>query len=109
MKHVYHSILFSALDRYGSLLFFLVSTGILARLLTPREFGIYSVVNAITTIVATSFQEFGGANYLIQKPSLTQQNIRTAFTIVFTMSATFTVLLFMLRDVIAHFFSQPGM
>ena len=109
MKHVYHSILFSALDRYGSLLFFLVSTGILARLLTPREFGIYSVVNAITTIVATSFQEFGGANYLIQKPSLTEQNIRTAFTIVFTMSATFTVLLFMLRDVIADFFSQPGM
>jgi O-antigen/teichoic acid export membrane protein len=109
MKHVYHSILFSALDRYGSLLFFLVSTGILARLLTPREFGIYAVVNALATIVATSFQEFGGANYLIQKPSLSQQNIRTAFTIVFAISAAFTVMLFVLRDLIADFFSQQGM
>jgi O-antigen/teichoic acid export membrane protein len=108
MNRVYHSIFFSALDRYGTLLFFLVSTGILARLLTPTEFGIYAVVNAMTTIVATSFQEFGGANYLIQKPSLSQQNIRTAFTIVFAMSATFTVTLFILRDLIAGFFSQEG-
>jgi O-antigen/teichoic acid export membrane protein len=109
MKQVYQSIFFSALDRYGSLLFFLVSTAILARLLSPVEFGIYAVVNALTTIIATSLQEFGGANYLIQKPSLSDQNVRTAFTIIFAISGTFTIALFFLRTPIASFFSQQGL
>ena len=61
---VRRSILFSALERYGGLIFFLASTAILSRLLTPQEFGIYAVINAITAVIAASFQEFGGANYL---------------------------------------------
>jgi O-antigen/teichoic acid export membrane protein len=108
MKRVYHSIFFSALDRYGSLIFFLISTAVLARLLSPAEFGIYAVVNALTTIIAISFQEFGGSNYLIQKPHLSEQHVRTAFTIILAMSATFAVLLFLLRNPIAYFFAQDG-
>jgi O-antigen/teichoic acid export membrane protein len=108
MKRVYHSIFFSALDRYGSLIFFLVSTAVLARLLSPAEFGIYAVVNALTTIIAISFQEFGGSNYLIQKPHLSEQHVRTAFTIILAMSATFAVMLFLLRNPIAYFFAQDG-
>ncbi|MBV9532184.1 MAG: lipopolysaccharide biosynthesis protein [Bradyrhizobium sp.] len=108
MKRLYHSILYSAIDRYGSLIFFFVSTGVLARLLSPAEFGVYAVVNALTTIAGTSFQEFGGSNYLIQKPSLTERDIRTAFTIVFALSAVFTAGLLFLRGPIATFFAQKG-
>ncbi|QPF86540.1 oligosaccharide flippase family protein [Bradyrhizobium genosp. L] len=109
MKSVYRSILLSAIDRYGSLLFFVVSTAILARLLTPAEFGIYAVANALTTIVSTSFQEFGGSNYLLQKPSLSEQSIRTAFTVIFGISAVFTATIFLLRGEVASFFSQDGL
>ena len=46
---IHRSILFSALERYGSLFVFVASTAVLSRLLTPREYGIYAVVNAIVT------------------------------------------------------------
>ncbi len=70
MSSVQRSIFFSAIERYGGLLLFFISTAILSRLLTPTEFGIYAVVNAVVAIFAASFQEFGGANYLIQKAGL---------------------------------------
>ena len=53
---VRRSILFSALERYGGLIFFLASTAILSRLLTPQEFGIYAVISAITGVIAASFR-----------------------------------------------------
>jgi O-antigen/teichoic acid export membrane protein len=81
MNLLHRSILFSAVERYGSLLFFVASTAILSRLLTPAEFGIYALINAVTAILTASSQEFGGANYLVQKPTLSEENIRTAFTI----------------------------
>jgi O-antigen/teichoic acid export membrane protein len=109
MNRLHLSIFFSALERYGSLFFFLVSTAVLSRLLTPEEFGIYAVVNALTSIVAVAFQEFGGANYLIQKQSLSEQNTRTAFTIISCTSLLLTVFFFALRDVAAWFFSQEGL
>lgn len=108
MTRVYRSIFFSALDRYGSLLFFLISTAILARLLSPSEFGVYAVINALTTVVAVSFQEFGGSNYLIQKADLLEQHVRTAFTVIFTTSVTFAFLLFVFRHHIATLFTQDG-
>src|SRR4051794_23865475 len=106
---VRRSILFSALERYGGVVFFLVSTAILSRLLTPREFGIYAVVSAITAVIAASFQEFGGANYLIQKSSLSDGDIRSAYTVTLCLSVLFAAALFALRDVAASFFSEEGL
>jgi O-antigen/teichoic acid export membrane protein len=109
MNLLHRSIFFSAVERYGSLLFFVVSTAILSRLLTPAEFGLYALVNAITAIIAASFQEFGGANYLIQKPTLSEQNIRTAFTATLFLSIAIAAIFFGFRDFAAWFFSEKGL
>ena len=65
INSIHQSIFFSALERYGSVVCFVVATAILSRLLTPQEFGIYAVVGSLTAVAAASFQEFGGANYLV--------------------------------------------
>jgi O-antigen/teichoic acid export membrane protein len=109
MNLIHRSILFSAVERYGSLIFFLISTAVLSRLLTPEEFGIFAVINALTAVIIASFQEFGGANYLIQKPSLSEKDIRTALTITLCVSVFFAAVLFSLRDVLASFYSQEGL
>ena len=44
MNSVQRAIFFSAVERYASVVLFFVSTAVLARLLTPKEFGIYAVV-----------------------------------------------------------------
>jgi O-antigen/teichoic acid export membrane protein len=109
MNSIHRSIFFSAVERYGTLFLFLISTALLSRLLTPAEFGVYALINALTAVVAASFQEFGGANYLIQKQPLTEHHIRTAFTITMCLSALFAVAVFELRGVAAWFFSEEGL
>src|SRR4051812_25593050 len=98
MSSIHLSIFFSAVERYGSLLLFLFSTAVLSRLLSPEEFGVYAVINAILFVISASFQEFGGANYLIQKKPLSEENIRTAFTITFCISIVVGISLFTSSD-----------
>jgi O-antigen/teichoic acid export membrane protein len=109
MSPVHRSIFLSAVERYGSLLFFLLSTAILSRLLTPEEFGIFAIVNALTVVLAAAFQEFGGANYLVQRTVLSRQNIRTAFTVTLSLSVLVGAALFALGDAIAVLFAQDGL
>jgi O-antigen/teichoic acid export membrane protein len=109
MTSIHRSIFFSGVERYGSLLLLLFSTAALSRLLTPSEFGIYAVINAVVAVIAASFQEFGGANYLIQKKMLSEQNIRTAFTITFCISIIIGIALFICSDALVWFFRQDGL
>lgn len=108
MTEVHKPLLFSALERYGSFLFFVISAAILARLLSPEEYGIFALVSALTSVIVAYFQEFGGSNYLIQRPSLSEQNIRTAFTVTLLLSLSIALVLFGLRDLAAQFFGQDG-
>lgn len=109
MGLVRRSLAFSAAERYASVVISMLSTAVLARLLTPQEFGVYAVLSALTAVASASFQEFGGANYLIQKTKLGEKDIRTAFTITFCMSVAFAVALFESRNIAARFFEQDGM
>jgi O-antigen/teichoic acid export membrane protein len=109
MTLVQRSIFFSAVERYVNLVLFFVATAVLSRLLTPKEFGTYVVVNALTAVIASSFQEFGGANYLIQKRELSRASVRTAFTIMLVISALIGVALFALADGLSRFFEQAGL
>ena len=109
MTPVQRSIFFSAVERYASLALFFAATAVLSRLLTPAEFGIYAVVNALTAVIMATFQEFGGGNYLIQKHGLSRDSVRTAFTVTFAISALVGVVLFALSGPLSRLFSQDGL
>ncbi|MET4479987.1 oligosaccharide flippase family protein [Bradyrhizobium sp. F1.13.3] len=108
MNSVQRSVLFSAVDRYAGLVLFLVSTAVLSRLLTPSEFGVFAVVNALTAVITAAFQEFGGANYLIQKRELSRGTIRTAFTITLGISLAIALILFATADVVSRLVAQDS-
>jgi len=59
------SLIFSFLDRYGTAVLNLVGTLLLARLLSPRDFGIYSVAISVVALVAV-VRDFGVGNFLLQ-------------------------------------------
>jgi len=109
MISVHRSIFFSAVERYASLLLFFFSTAILSRLLTPKEFGVYAVVSAITSVFSASSQEFGGTSYLIQKPSLSTEHTRTAFTISLCLSVAIGIGFCLLGEVLGTMFGADGL
>lgn len=106
MTSVQRSILLSAADRYGNLILIFVATAVLSRLLSPAEFGVFAVVNAIGAVLTASFQEFGGANYLIQKRDLSSEDVRSAFTVTFGISLGIAGLLFALGGPLSQWFAE---
>lgn len=106
---IHRSMLLSAATRYGDILLTVLATFVLARLLSPEDFGSFAVISALAAIVTASYSELGGSNYLVSKADLTLAGIRTAFTVTVILSLCFAGALAALSDVVASFFSRPGL
>ncbi len=109
MDSIHRSIGFSAISKYASTTFQLLCVAALARLLTPAEFGIYATVYAFMIVANVTSREFGGANYLIQKPDLAIDDVRTAFTISFVMAAALAGGLLASSGLIASFYGERAL
>lgn len=107
MGSVRKSLLLSALDSYLGLLLQIASTVIIARILTPEEVGIFAVA-AVFAALASTFRDFGVAEYLIQERELSSDAIRAAFTVNIVVSWGMAALLFGLSPVIADFYRING-
>ncbi len=56
------------------------STVIVARLVSPRDFGIFAMATAVTTVINV-FMQFGLAKYLMREADLSPETLRSAFTV----------------------------
>ena len=86
----------------------LLVLSVLARLLSPDEFG---VVGAVLIVVAFSniFAEVGVAPSLIQRPEIQERHLRTALAITVLLGSSFTALLLLVAPYIAAFFRIDGL
>lgn len=108
MNALHRSFILSAVERYASLVVMFVTTAVLARLLSPEEFGVYAVIGAVTTTIALTTHEFGGANNIIQKEDLSEGYIRTAFTVTVILSMAVGLGLFWAADAMGAWFKVEG-
>lgn len=101
-----HSVEWSAV---GSLLSygitFLVGI-ILARLLTPEEYGLIGIVTIFTTIIA-GFVDSGFSSALIRKIDVSHDDYNTMFFTNMVFSISLYVILFWGASFIAYFFERP--
>lgn len=98
--------LFSYLDRYASLLLFVVTSMILARLLTPAEMGVFSV-----TMVFLSFtgplKDLGASQYIIQEKHLEPAMIRSAWAIQLGLGLLLAIFVLGVSQFVAEFYREP--
>src|ERR1700749_3706433 len=106
MANLRRALLFASGGRYLVMGVNLLAAAVLARLLTPAEYGI-SVLGASLLGVAEAVRELGSVAYLVQQKDLTQVKIRTVFTISLIVTLTGTVVLWMLSDSFAQFYGMP--
>lgn len=74
------SLFLSFLDRYSRIAIRFASMAILARLLTPKEYGVFTIGWVIIS-VTQALRDFGVMSFLIQEKTITRQLIQTAFGI----------------------------
>jgi O-antigen/teichoic acid export membrane protein len=80
---------------------------ILARLLTPADFGMVSVALVVTGFVGI-FGELGLTPAVIQRESLEPTHIRTAFTASLAFAVAISTALWLASPLLARFFAMPA-
>lgn len=101
------SLAYSFADSYLALPLQLVSTMVIARLLTPAETGVFAVA-AVFAALASTFRDFGVAEYLIQEKDLKPEHLRAALTVNLLTSWLMALLIFSSAPWVADFYRDPG-
>jgi len=84
----------------------LVSTVILARLLTPRDFGLVAMVTTVTGVLRV-FKDAGLSTATVQRQRITQAQVSNLFWINVAVSALTGFIVAALAPVIARFYHNP--
>ena len=79
---------------------------ILARILSPREFGLIGMLT-IFIAISQSFVDSGFSNALIRKKNCTQKDYSTVFYFNLAVGILFYAILFFLAPLISSFFNEP--
>jgi PST family polysaccharide transporter len=84
----------------------LASVMILARLLTPRDFGLVGMVTALTGVLGL-FRDFGLSSAAIQRVNVTEEQVSTLFWINILVGAILAVLTLLMAPAISLFYHEP--
>lgn len=96
-------IIWSFINQGGAQVLNLIITFILARLVSPEEFGTIAMVTVFTGF-AIRFVDFGFSASLIQKKEVSQNDINTVFFFNVISGIVLTILFFFLSPFIAEFY-----
>ena len=100
-----HGVAWSAADNVSQYIVSFIVSIVLARLLTPDDYGLLGIV-AIFTSICTALINGGFANALIRKKEVTDDDYNTAFIVNLTLSVLFYAIIYMCAPLIADFFHR---
>ena len=105
-KKAVSGMIWTALQRYSTILIQFISGIILARLLTPQDYGCIGML-AIFIVLAETFVDSGFGSALIQKKNTTQVDYSTIFFWNLGMAVLLYVVLYLTAPAIARFYRIP--
>jgi O-antigen/teichoic acid export membrane protein len=108
MPGLKRAFLLASAGRYVVTVVGLATAVIMARLLTPAEYGL-SVLGTAVVLIADAVRGLAGGNYLIQTPELSSEKIRTSCTISLLVTLVMVSALALLARPIAAYYGIPGL
>ena len=108
MADIRRSFVLSFAQRYSALAIQLAAMVVLARVLTPAEFGTFAVASAVVAL-ATVLQDFGVGNYLVQEHTLDRAKLATAYSVAFLIAWPLGIALYFGSDIFADWYAHPGL
>lgn len=108
MSNVRNGLVFSFLGKYASKLLNLLSTVLIARLLTPAEIGTFAIASSFVMILA-EVKLLGAHAYLIREETLDNEKIRKAYGMTILMCWGIAFSLILSSGSIANFFNHTDL
>lgn len=108
MSKVRRAVLYSFANQYSLLFISFVEVMIIARLLAPGEIGVFAVA-AAGLMIATELRSLGITPYLVRDTNLTDDKLRTANTVITTMSWSLALAMILGSSLAAEFYREPGL
>jgi O-antigen/teichoic acid export membrane protein len=108
MSSIRSAIVWASVGQYVNIAINFLATLLLARLLTPAEFGISSLGVAVLGI-AEAIRELAGGTFLIRESDLTQGKIRSTTTVNILVTIVVAAMLVLLAGPLARFFEMPAL
>ena len=105
-KKTVSGILWSAVDRFGNVLLQFIVNLVLARLLTPEDYGCVGML-AIFIAVSQTLIDGGFCSALIQKQDVTSKDYSTIFYWNIAFSGMLYAFLYFIAPAVAEFFNTP--
>lgn len=102
------SLLFSAIDRYINQILLVVTTAIMARILTPAETGLFLMANTLI-MLADSLRSFGIGPFIVQHHTLSRTALRSAFTLTMLISLGMCALILGTAEAVGRYYDQPAL
>lgn len=102
------SLFFSFLDRYASLIISIITSMVIARLLTPTEIGLFSVT-MVLLVLATTVRDMGTGQYLIQEKNLTIERIRAVWAVQLGLGVGLACIVLLASNPAAILYEEPRM
>lgn len=98
-------IIYSAFARYGGVIISLVIGAILARLLSPEEFGIVALISVYLTFF-NLLSDFGLGSAVVHNQTLTSEDIRSIFSFSVILALVLAFLFFISAPIISNFYNK---
>ncbi|MEP9379954.1 oligosaccharide flippase family protein [Aquabacter sp. CN5-332] len=108
MVGVRQALLLTAAERYVVISVNFLMIAVLARLLTPEEFG-FSVIGAATVALAECLRDFGVSGYIVQQRHLTRHGTQTAFCVMLLLSILVAAAVWFAAGPMASFYNKDGL
>jgi O-antigen/teichoic acid export membrane protein len=106
LSQIRKSLFYLIGESYFAIFLQLIMAAIISRLLSPAEAGVFQVAAAFSTMAST-FRDFGVAEYLIQKKEMDERSIRRALGMNILLSWSIGLALFLASGSIANFYNAP--
>ena len=99
-------IFYTAISKYSSVIISIALSAVLARLLTPEEFGIVALVSVFTAFFGL-LGEMGIGPAIIQKKELSEDDLVSIFNFSILMALFLALFFFLSSGLIADFYEEP--
>jgi len=107
-KEMLTGVVWSAVEKYSGVLISLTISAILARLISPNDFGIIAVASVLINFL-NIFTDMGIGSAIIQRKDLTDENLDSIFTFTLIGGFILSVIFFCLAEPIAGFFKEQNL